>query len=545
MQFNSVQSSGPNWTPEYGGFGGEGSGTCSPPKGGSPHDWGETGLTFGEPQKSSEEPEVKPLQPRRSTLAERASRASHDKSFNLGLSLETLQACSRDAEDVAGLGSSEAQKAEGKASFRGWHITEEGRYIPTTCKGSMRVMSYNILAARYVTTDRYPFCPTYALMEAYRAKQILREVEGCDPDVIGYQEISIDMFEGNTLLGGLLRERGYAGHHVVITGKQGEVCHLGGASGQEVRGEFEGVALFYKTSRYQCLEVIPLRFNSIAQRDKSLLPAERFRVQIPSHNVALVLVLQDKESNNVTIVGTLHASWDTVQKPECQQYQVHHLAAQIEDLKGMYENIGDTSVVLCGDFNAELNSYALTYALKNSLQEATATATDDAGCSDFVGAGGQHLHVPLHHSCTSSADAETSTPLCTTSPGLSAAHGGGGTPSVFTQPMMTPPSAFADWCAHPRTHSLTLRDAYASYCARYTAKVSAVNPSTNGEGKVIDHILYDKTAMVCVAVAKLGERAEIPSRNIPSDHYPIAATLVPLHSVAFVAEPAVLSDDEQ
>lgn len=519
------------------------------------------------PVMCAEEPTSHP-QARRPTLAERASRASGDRSFSLGLSLETIQASSRDAEDIPGLSSNSVCKAR----FRGWYTTEEGRHIPTTCHGALRVLSYNLCAARYLTTDRYPLCPTWAMPNTYRARQIHREVGGCDPDIAAFQEMSIDMFctqnasaspssvsrahsestPQQLLLGDLLRADGYEGHHAVITDKNGDSCHMGGgSSGKEIRTDFEGVAVFYKTSRFTRLEDVPVPFNLIAKHDRSLRPEERTRVQLASHNVGLVVVLHDKVTSGIVIVGTLHAAWDPVQRPECQQYQIHHLAAKMEEMKSMYDDIGEVSVLMMGDFNAELNSFALNYATLNQLE-----ALPHSG-GPVLSPG---IGLPPGQAFTSTSYDDGFGPLPTMGGwnGVSAQHGPPlSSPALLSTSsnsstsdlrnlgaLLWPPSVFEEWLVTPPTHSLVLSDAYAGYCKKFPSRVSAVNPSAGGEGKVIDHVLFDRGAFVCVAVGKLDERKDVPTKDVPSDHYPVSATLVPLHAVAFSEEALVHSEGE-
>ncbi|KAK7200978.1 endonuclease/exonuclease/phosphatase-like protein [Novymonas esmeraldas] len=81
------------------------------------------------------------------------------------------------------------------------------------------------------------------------------------------------------------------------------------------------------------------------------------------------------------------------------------------------------------------------------------------------------------------------------------------------------------------THGIRFCDAYAPYCYRHPSKVSAVNPSTNMEGKVLDHILYEDEHVLCGGVLRLGERQELPNARVPSDHYMIGSVLVPLQEL--------------
>ncbi|KAG5498246.1 hypothetical protein JIQ42_03051 [Leishmania sp. Namibia] len=80
-------------------------------------------------------------------------------------------------------------------------------------------------------------------------------------------------------------------------------------------------------------------------------------------------------------------------------------------------------------------------------------------------------------------------------------------------------------------HKIRLSDAYAPYCYRHPSCVSAVNPSTNMEGKVLDHILYEDEHVVCGGVLRLGELQELPNARVPSDHYMIGSVLIPIQEL--------------
>jgi CCR4-NOT transcription complex subunit 6 len=60
----------------------------------------------------------------------------------------------------------------------------------TSSFGSFTVLSYNILADTYATSDTYSYCPTWALSWAYRRQNLLREIIGYHADIICLQEVS-------------------------------------------------------------------------------------------------------------------------------------------------------------------------------------------------------------------------------------------------------------------------------------------------------------------------------------------------------------------
>ena len=87
---------------------------------------------------------------------------------------------------------------------------------------SFRVVSYNILADRYSTSEYaskvlYPYCPQEALQPDYRMGLVVREVVGYHPDIVCMQEVSAKWWDRYLLPA--MREKGYDGFMAVKTGK--------------------------------------------------------------------------------------------------------------------------------------------------------------------------------------------------------------------------------------------------------------------------------------------------------------------------------------
>jgi len=59
----------------------------------------------------------------------------------------------------------------------------------TSSLGTFTVLSYNILADAYATSDAYSYCPTWALSWTYRRQNLLREIIGYHADIICLQEV--------------------------------------------------------------------------------------------------------------------------------------------------------------------------------------------------------------------------------------------------------------------------------------------------------------------------------------------------------------------
>lgn len=55
--------------------------------------------------------------------------------------------------------------------------------------GSFTVLSYNILADAYASSDMYIYCPTWALSWTYRRQNLLREIVKYHADIVCLQEV--------------------------------------------------------------------------------------------------------------------------------------------------------------------------------------------------------------------------------------------------------------------------------------------------------------------------------------------------------------------
>jgi CCR4-NOT transcription complex subunit 6 len=62
----------------------------------------------------------------------------------------------------------------------------------TSSFGTFTVLSYNILADAYATSDTYSYCPTWALSWTYRRQNLMREIIGYHADIICLQEVSYE-----------------------------------------------------------------------------------------------------------------------------------------------------------------------------------------------------------------------------------------------------------------------------------------------------------------------------------------------------------------
>lgn len=94
-----------------------------------------------------------------------------------------------------------------------------------------------------------------------------------------------------------------------------------------------------------------------------------------------------------------------------------------------------------------------------------------------------------------------------------------------TTEVMPPPRFYVTSEDSILTHPLSLGNAYEEYFQTHPLHVTHISRDFTG---VCDHIFYDSVTLACTAVGMLLDgRHEVPCQFIPSDHFPLAAMLVP------------------
>lgn len=68
------------------------------------------------------------------------------------------------------------------------HLDPDGRI---SSAGTFTVVSYNILADAYATSDTYSYCPSWALSWPYRRQNLLREIVTYRADIVCLQEVQL------------------------------------------------------------------------------------------------------------------------------------------------------------------------------------------------------------------------------------------------------------------------------------------------------------------------------------------------------------------
>jgi len=218
----------------------------------------------------------------------------------------------------------------------------------------LRVITYNILADSYATTEQYGYCPTWALEWSYRSQRIKKELLLHDPDIICLQEVEAGAF--NNFFQVELGKNGYFG---VFTPKSR-------ARTMDNWINVDGCAIFYKSAKFNHVEEISVEFQRVAMSKHKEFSEdqEAFTRLITKDNIALILVLQILEDPPLNVKGpkfipkpkyvlvaTTHIFWNQEFR-DVKLLQVQFLMEQISSMTSIKTKWNRIPMIICGDFNA-------------------------------------------------------------------------------------------------------------------------------------------------------------------------------------------------
>eukprot|EP00058_Branchiostoma_floridae_P000818 XP_002586306.1 hypothetical protein BRAFLDRAFT_109077 [Branchiostoma floridae] len=204
------------------------------------------------------------------------------------------------------------------------------------------VVSYNILADCHVTPQTYPYCPEEYLPMSARQRQLEAELRYLNGDIVCLQEVGTTYYNESLLP--MMQKQGYDGFRFK----------------EKVLGTPEGVATFFRTSRFSVVDFASFDFNS---KFKELIKShvgesERGYVYkyLEKSSVMMMCKLRCKETGREVSVGMLHVIWWMGLIPSAPQ----HVEVDVQSLQisvAMNELVKfaggvDQPHILCGDFNS-------------------------------------------------------------------------------------------------------------------------------------------------------------------------------------------------
>ncbi|PAN51412.1 hypothetical protein PAHAL_9G592300 [Panicum hallii] len=214
--------------------------------------------------------------------------------------------------------------------------------------GTFTVLSYNILADTYATSDTYSYCPTWALSWAYRRQNLLREIIGYHADIICLQEVQNNHFE--EFFAPELDKHGYQALYKKRT------TEIYAGTPQAI----DGCATFFRRDRFSHVKKYEVEFNKAAQSlTDAIIPAAQKKLaltRLVKDNIALIAVLEAKFGNHGTenpskrqllCVANTHINIHHDLK-DVKLWQIHTLLKGLEKIAVS----ADIPMLVCGDFNS-------------------------------------------------------------------------------------------------------------------------------------------------------------------------------------------------
>ncbi|KAG6865485.1 hypothetical protein C0991_002197 [Blastosporella zonata] len=166
---------------------------------------------------------------------------------------------------------------------------------------TISVLSYNTLCPKYATERLYGYTPAWALTWDYRKQLVLTELVKHDTDFLCLQEVDIAAYED--YFSKYLKGHDYDGFHWpksrYKTKKDTE------------RRQVDGCATFYKASKYTLVEKQLIEFSAVAmQRPDFEKTDDMFNRVLIKDNIAVVCLMEDKQTHTRFIVANAHLDWD-------------------------------------------------------------------------------------------------------------------------------------------------------------------------------------------------------------------------------------------
>ncbi|CAH7686137.1 Endonuclease/exonuclease/phosphatase [Phakopsora pachyrhizi] len=261
----------------------------------------------------------------------------------------------------------------------------------STNNETFTTMCYNILCERYATDRMYGYTPSWALNWDYRKDLILQELMQYGSDIICLQEVDVEQYEDFFVQS--LKEQGYEG--VFYPKSRARTM------GSEERRHVDGCATFFKTSMFQLIERECVEFNQIPMRSESHKTEAMFNRVMTKDNIAVIALLENRQSGTRHIVANVHIHWDPEFR-DVKLVQVAMLMDQIEQIANRFAKLpkrtnlltssssstttgggGATSqratapsytdgskipTIVCGDFNSIPSSGVYDYLSRGNLE---------------------------------------------------------------------------------------------------------------------------------------------------------------------------------
>lgn len=236
----------------------------------------------------------------------------------------------------------------------------------------------------------------------------------------------------------------------------------------------DGCATFYKTNKYTLIEKQLIEFNQIAlQRPDFKKTEDMFNRVMTKDNIAVVTLLENKDSGSRLVVANVHIHWD----PEFRDVKLVQVAMLMDELEKITDRFAK--------FPAKLN---VAEGYPPAPKYTSGTQIPTMICGDFNSEPGSGVYDYLSI---------------------------GAIPGNHDDFMSR---IYGNYTAHGLSHKFALKSAYANI-----GELPLTN-NTPGFAGVIDYVWYNQNALAVTGVLGEVEKAYLskvvgfPNAHFPSDH---------------------------
>jgi len=228
----------------------------------------------------------------------------------------------------------------------------------------LSILTYNVLAETYTLASNYFYCPEFARRWNYRCQRIVEEIEFYSPDIACMQEVDhFDFFSSK------LEKLGYKGVFV-----------------RRGRMRLDGSCIFYKDSKLNLVNYIPIYFNELAKMHDN-------KHRYMKDNIAVLAAFSWKNAetkNKSFVVATTHLLWD----PKFQDVKLEQAGTLLEKLRQFTTGKDYGPIFACGDLNSVPEGEVYETFKDSTLEFQSAYSAFDeppthftptyAGCLDYI-----------------------------------------------------------------------------------------------------------------------------------------------------------------
>ncbi|CAG8492508.1 21725_t:CDS:2 [Rhizophagus irregularis] len=215
----------------------------------------------------------------------------------------------------------------------------------------------------------YGYTPVWALEWDYRKELIMSEVLSYNADIVCLQEVDTSQYDEyfkDTF-------HNHGGYDSVYWPKS-----RAKTMADWEKKSVDGCATFYKSSKYQLIDKQLIEFNQVAlQRPDFKKTDDMFNRVITKDNIAIVTLLENKETLSRVIVVNCHIHWDPTYA-DVKLVQVAMLMDELDKLAQKwctsnspynYTSPQKISTIICGDFNSTPDSGVYEFLTRGIIRQ--------------------------------------------------------------------------------------------------------------------------------------------------------------------------------